>query len=249
MIILQHQEKLGDHILLRGLVESLADRLNQPIRIHGLEQDRASVTALYQFSKKVSISFFESTEAVFHQYLKDQVESPFNLIVTGNAAKMPSCPLQLQSRFLPMEDLNNPDQSLPHFDELAYSQARVSFTRRELKTLPMVSGEPIPDHPYAFVHEDKTRGYLIDRSRITLPIVEVDPAKYPSIWSWMRVAQHADEVHVIDSCFLCAFEVFRLSGRPYRHFHQYATKAKYGHLPGWRQLVPTIHHSWIVHNW
>lgn len=58
-------------------------------------------------------------------------------------------------------------------------------------------------YDYIFLHEDISRGYLIDRSRIktNLPIITPLQSREFSIFDYRTVIQNASEVHVIESSF------------------------------------------------
>lgn len=92
------------------------------------------------------------------------------------------------------------------WDQEMYRQAGVPFPERwnrfTVHRQPSRELKP-PDGPFAFVHEDGKRGFLIDRTLISknLPVVYADPNKTINLFDWWGHIETATELHLIDSCF------------------------------------------------
>lgn len=57
--------------------------------------------------------------------------------------------------------------------------------------------------PYVFLHEDRSRGFIIDRARIRkeLIVIEPDPTLDFTIFDYKSLIENASEVHCIESSF------------------------------------------------
>ena len=88
------------------------------------------------------------------------------------------------------------------WDREFYRQARVDFQQRWSGFV--VSRQPSREHPipagdYCLIHEDKERGYLIDRSRLPkMPIVEITP-KSGNLFDFWGLTENATELHFMES--------------------------------------------------
>lgn len=99
----------------------------------------------------------------------------------------------------------------------------------------------LKDPRAAFVHDDKARGFAIERQRLPEPCHFVGHAT-ATIWSYLHWLQNAPEVHVIDSCFLCLADSVETRGKLF--FHKYATARKYkGAGAG---LPPALRKDWTI---
>lgn len=98
------------------------------------------------------------------------------------------------------------------FDNNFYFQAKIDFDSRwskfkvihNLKREDEVMDKLVANkRNYIFLHEDISRGYLIDRTRIKsdLPIVTPLESREFSLFDYRAVLQNASEIHVIESSF------------------------------------------------
>lgn len=60
-----------------------------------------------------------------------------------------------------------------------------------------------PEGPFCFVHEDASRGFVIDRQRLpeNIPWVFAEPGLTQNLFDWTAHIEQATEIHMIDSCF------------------------------------------------
>lgn len=91
-----------------------------------------------------------------------------------------------------------------HWDQSFYAQAGLPFeTRwRDYKYTRQPQTElPVPNSEFCLIHEDKARGYLIDRSRLPdLPILEVTPQNSANLMDNLARIEAATELHLMESC-------------------------------------------------
>jgi hypothetical protein len=90
-----------------------------------------------------------------------------------------------------------------------------------------------PKTDYIFLHEDKIRGYTIDRSQIPDDCAIVEPdqfAPYGNFFNYTKILEGAREIHCIESSFAALIE--SLDVRTPKYAHRYArpeAKSSYFH--------------------
>lgn len=125
-------------------------------------------------------------------------------------------------------------RGLHRFDECFYLQAGIPFEYRwlffnlkpvrnnrlmnELK-LDVEGGED-----YIFLHEDRTRGFKIDRGRLPIGLRIIEPLPPSKLWNffdYVDVIKGAREIHVIESSFAALIESLQITEPP-KFAHRYA---------------------------
>jgi hypothetical protein len=176
-LLLYHHLGLGDHIICNGLVREYAKRFNR----------------IYLFCKPNNV------ESVRDMYSDLNLE----LLIGGDDfARDYILHVKKDYVCVGFSGLNEQES----FDYQFYRLVNLSFkTRWESFYCPPNSKEDelfeslnLPQK-YALVHEDAERGYLIDHSEISLPIVELEKIPNYSLINWRKVIQGAAEIHTIDS--------------------------------------------------
>jgi hypothetical protein len=111
------------------------------------------------------------------------------------------------------------------FDYQCYQIAKIPHEKRwGLFKIPFSFQKPQGDVPYIFLHEDKERGFLIDRQTLPEGAQIIEPRKGDTIFGNISLILGATEIHCIDSSFLCLIDScneLRCSGAKL-YFHQYA---------------------------
>ena len=117
------------------------------------------------------------------------------------------------------------------FDQSFYEQAGLPFEVRwsgfrfirdpavELKA---------PEPPYAFLHEDETRGLVFDRSKACfagLPECVPTPGIADNIFAWVPAILNAAEIHCIDSSFALLVDSLDIAPSVALYLHRYARPA------------------------
>jgi hypothetical protein len=130
------------------------------------------------------------------------------------------------------------------FSKSFYAQANVDYRNRWDKcpirdAWPKVSQVQIKDGgaKRIFLHDDRARGFTINRARVGPGFVYAPPPDIDS--SILKYASYiiaADEVHVIDSAFFWLADSLPLRGRPYLH--------KYPRWPRPHGFRYDMHHNW-----
>jgi hypothetical protein len=99
----------------------------------------------------------------------------------------------------------------------------------------------VPVGEYIFVHDDRERGYTIDRTRLRgIPVYDPVSVLSDTILAFKDVLENAAEIHTIDSVFFHFAESLKPKGklfihryaRPYnKRYNDYKTRYK------WKVLV------------
>lgn len=129
------------------------------------------------------------------------------------------------------------------WSECMYEQAGIPFEKRwsDWKVDRDLSREfEPPTEPYAFVHEDPKRGFILDRARVPMSIKIVCP--YPgvtdNIFEYCRLIENATELHLIDSCFAILADSLTTLKAKRKVVHLYARENALPptYQPGWEIL-------------
>lgn len=127
------------------------------------------------------------------------------------------------------------------FDKSFYNQAGIPFERRwdGFKLERDVHSElPHPSQPFAFVHDDAERGFLIDRSKPCFSgLSECIPfrTRTNNIFYWIGVILAANEIHCIDSSFALLVDSLILPKHIKLYLHRYSRPA---------ETIPTYRLDW-----
>lgn len=187
----------GDHLLTNGLIRKLAERydlVQVPCYLHNYE----SVSFMYRDNPKIQ-----------PVAIKDDADA----IAVSKENKVHSLNLGYYNPYGFNADI---------FDQEFYRQASIHFEERWNSfyvKCPVSDGGW--DHPdFAFVHDDKERGFVIDESKIKLDIIK--PVKNGHIFNNMMLIRAAEEIHCINSSFLILVDSLPDIPGQELFFHKYA---------------------------
>lgn len=127
------------------------------------------------------------------------------------------------------------------FDRCFYEQADLPFETRwtGFRVIRDSSIElPEPTRPYAFVHDDASRGFAINRSLSCfsgLPECAVVEGVTENIFAWLPCILSAAEIHCIDSAFALLIDSLTLHSSVRLFLHRYARPS---------DTIPTYHLHW-----
>ncbi|MEQ1830310.1 MAG: hypothetical protein ABL921_30415 [Pirellula sp.] len=214
-VFVHHHLGLGDMIHCNGMVRGLLERLEDNCNAHVFCKQRnvAMVSWMYRDEPRIVIEAIDDRNkegAEIRRILRERRSS--NLLSVGHRALRP-----LEKRF-------------PHlfFDQLFYLQQKVPYETRFTKCFwirDMLEEERVfrklaPKLPYAFVHDDPSRGYCIDTRAIPFPVVRNDTSE--SIFHLGLVLERAAEVHCMESSIRCMMESLHFqNGRLIYHNFRY----------------------------
>jgi len=203
---------LGDHIACCGMVRHWAKFCN--VTLLCKPHNRISVAALYW---DLPITIVEVENDNVAKVFVDSWDDNKRLIGCAN-------------------QLWNNGGDIP-FDVTFYAHAGLPHKFRWSKFKYEQNDNPVPSTPYIFLHEDASRGFIIDRSYCKLDIIEPDKTTYPRITDWCNLISCATEVHVINSSFLLLVDQIETIGKLFWH--------KYARDEG-KVCNPTVKKNWVI---
>lgn len=214
-LFIYHHLGLGDMIHCNGMVRHLLNRLQPNRSVHVFCKTRnASMTRwMYRDDPRIRIIELDDREREKPQVERIIRQVPSrNYLCVGHRELRPL--LKQHPRLF--------------FDELFYLQLGIPYDSRykechwdrDLVEEERVFSKVAPNAPYAFVHDDPGRGYVVDTSSIAIPIVRNDPKE--SLFHMGLVLERASEVHCMESSIRCMIESLDMSRtRLYYHNFRY----------------------------
>jgi len=97
--------------------------------------------------------------------------------------------------------------------------------------------------PYIFLHEDVERDFIINRELFTSPdirIISPDMSVTDNIFDYITLMEQAEEIHVIESCFMFLFDLAIKKTQVNINTHRYTRV-----LPDWE--LPTNRLTWNIY--
>jgi hypothetical protein len=197
MKYIYHHLGLGDHIICNGLVRSLIDE-NEVYTMFVKPHNKQTVEFMYKDLK--NLFFIEGDDSFVRHFLSYNSINPSDIIVAG------------------FENL--PPAS--HFDESFYLQNNIPFinrwekfkVERDLeKELELFSKFEVKENEYVFIHDDSSRGYIIDEDLVinkNLKIIRPVIGYTDNIFHYCYLMQNSIESHFIDSSFRLIFDSLKL---------------------------------------
>lgn len=187
MKYIHHHLGLGDHIICNGMVRYMQKKYIE-VSVFSYHHNFDNVNLMYSDNENITVIPISSDSEVDVYCMKNNIKSE-NIIKVGFSEL---------SNYLPQIK----------FDEAFYKIAGVDFSERfESFFIPRninremeVYNELNPNgEPFIFLHEDKTRGFFLDRNKIPsgYKIIEND-IKY-NIFDLLHLFENADEIHLMQS--------------------------------------------------
>lgn len=126
-----------------------------------------------------------------------------------------------------------------HWDQEMYRQANVPFSERwsAFMTPKPIHMATIPQEPYDFVHDDLQRGYLASRYTTHNAHLLYRPTGFDSLFDYVPIIAGAEQIHYIDSAFLCLVDSLPDDPSQQLFFHKYARPDG---------LPPTLKRNWEI---
>lgn len=216
-----HQHgRLGDMILCNGLVRHLLESKNKRNKIYIFcrSSHLKSVKFMYRDEKKIKIVPLNENlnlkdEKLLAKYEFEKVEKIIDNIKSKKKVNFIRIGFE---NYQKVKNLN-PDKNFPWpCDIVFYKQFNIPFKyrfskcywkrdkKREKRLFNKLVGN---NHPYAFVHDDKDRNFIIDTKNINpnLKIIKNDNKEL--IFNFVYILEHAKEIHIMESSFRQIIEV------------------------------------------
>lgn len=198
-LFVHHHLGLGDMIHCNGMVRYLLQSLDANCLIHVFCKSRnLEMTAwMYRDQPRIVLESIETgkKEGAEVRRILAKYRST-NCLTVGHRA------LRTLEREFPKT----------FFDELFYMHAAIPYSvryshcywQRDAVEEERVFRKLAPTEPYAFVHDDSSRGYGIDSSKIPYPVVRNDVTE--SIFFLGKLLENSAEVHCMESSIRCMLE-------------------------------------------
>jgi hypothetical protein len=147
--------------------------------------------------------------------------------------------------------ISGPEWSDTDWDQVMYRQARCEFqtrwthwkcdrqTRTEEPFFQPGSYCNFEEAYSAFVHQDRMRGFFIDKRYIkpNTAITEPSPLQHGTIFDWWQIIENVNQIHCICSSFCLFIDSIHLPKNPELFLHAYAR-------PG--EPLPKFNKSWEI---
>jgi hypothetical protein len=180
-----HHLGLGDHIICNSIVRHYATIFDEVI-VFCKNHNRYSVEHLYSDLRNVDIHLVNT-------------DTDVNIFIYGR-----NDVVRIGFEYLYNTRLN--------FDEAFYEQSEIPFDYRWSKFYVNRNIESeksvfdkynIKENEYVFLHDDISRGYVIDRTKIStdLPIISPNKEITKNIFDYCYLLENANQIHCMDSSF------------------------------------------------
>lgn len=212
-LFVYHHLGLGDMIHCNGMVRYLLDRLHadKKVNVFCKARNLGMTQWMYRDEPRICLLPIEDgvREAPFVQRTLKHHRSR-NFLSVGHRA------------------LRSLEKTYPRtfYDELFYRQVGLPYSiryewcywQRDLAEEERVFEKLAPNEPYAFVHDDTSRGYSIDTSTIGMAVVRNDITE--SIFHMGLLLERAAEVHCMESSIRCMLESLNM-GNSKLYYHNF----------------------------
>ena len=231
-ILVYHHLGLGDHIICHGIIREYCKKF-QRVGLFCLPHNYASVSFMFRDLANLSIIVNDNFGAKTF-IKKNQTTKEFQkTIIIGfkNLSRTSREPLEKQF----------------------YKLAGVSFEKKwenffvkrdHEREVDMLKKSGV-ESQYAFIHEDASRGYIIDRGKISknLHIFSSDRSATENIFDYCSIIEKAKEIHLIDSSFMFLVEHLNYINPHQKLFiHRYTREN-----PNWK--LPILKKDWQIIRW
>lgn len=198
-LYIYHHLGLGDMIHCNGIVRHLLSRLHPTSRVYVFSKERNAEMTRWMYRDEPRIEVLPLNAG---QRERPQVQRMLRQRGTRNYVSVGHRDLRPFMR----------DYPSVFFDELFYMQVGLPYSirysccywERDYAEEERVYQKLAPRVPYAFVHDDPGRGYVIDTQSIPLSIVRNDLTE--SIFHLGLLLERATEVHCMESSIRCLIE-------------------------------------------
>ena len=234
-ILILHHLGLGDHIMCHGIIREYAKRYDK-IGLFCLPHNHASVA--FMFRDIPGFTAIKATEQEAREYIRTNAKrtdgsryDKTKIIGFEFLDKTSDVPLEMQFYTLAGIDISK-----------KWDSFKVNRDRTLEKSL---FTKAAPEKQYAFIHEDRTRSYTIDRKRIDPRLAEFSPRTElaENFFDYATIIENAAEIHVIDSSFMFMIDCLDYTNPNQKlYIHRYARENNEWQLPilrkDWVILLP-----------
>ena len=197
MKYIYHHLGLGDHIICNGLVRSIInpfETYSMFVKPHNLS------TVRFMYRDLKNLNFIVGDDNYVNNFIRENKLNNSNLIV-GGFYRHPMAKGFDESFYL--------QNNIPFENRWSsfYVDRNLDSEKELFKKFDVVENE------YVFIHDDHTRNYNVDESKITnkeLPIIRPKIGLTDNVFDYCYLMEHSRESHFIDSSFRLIFDSLKL---------------------------------------
>ena len=228
-LLVHHHLGLGDHFICNGLVRHLA-RERGEIGLFAYRKNAVSVAFMYRDDPRIAVIPVDGdaqAQSISRQAGISALRIGFEHMGCSGRSFAEDFYSQLgldyRVRFDGFHVRRDPARERALFERLVGARAR-----------------------YAFLHEDRRRGFIVDRANASsdLPFVVPEPGLTDNIFDYVGVLEQAEELHLIDSSFLNLADSIQVNARRFA-YHRYA-RPESPDLPSRHPRETIYRQRWIV---
>ena len=209
-LITPHQG-LGDHILCNGIYRHFSQLRNQ-VLITVKRNYVGEIRYMLRDCSNVRVIPLPLKRSWTYTRLIQLISSPLPIEIVGLGS--------YGDNFFPKGvrfDQNFYDQAGINFD---FRWSKFEVPRNHKRENEIFERLGCHSGPYIFVHEDKSRKFVIDRKRVNSKLRVIEPVTGSiqfSLFDYRKVLEEASELHLIESSFAAFAESLMLTNKLYAH--------------------------------
>jgi predicted nucleic-acid-binding protein len=228
MLYVYHHLGLGDHIVCNGILREFCKIFGE-ISLFCKEDYYESIKFMYRNLKNLIVIPVKDSDNGVFRYLNENNINWNDVIKIGGYGNRWGL-----------------DKTIT-FDKNFYLQAGIPFEKRwnsfyferDIEREDRVFNLLNISFPYIVIHEDKERGFVINRKYLKNDnIVIINNSLTNNIFDYTKVFQKASEIHIVESCFLFLVDSIEIETKQiyaHRYARQYDWISK-----------PNLKKEWII---
>ena len=193
MIYIYTHQGLGDHIICNGLVRHFVD-IHKSAVVFCKPHNEKSIKWMYRDDSRIHVlAVGQEQDTYLANYIvENNLQSSTIIVGFGriSAEFQPPVVESFDEAFYKMVDL-----------PFEYRFTKFKLIRDEKRENECYNNLNPKNEPYIFVHDDSTKGFKIDKSKLPQNIKIIENDMRYTIFDFLKVLENAEEIHVMQSCF------------------------------------------------
>ena len=206
MKYIYHHLGLGDHIMCNGIVRHFKE-IHNNVTVFCKPHYFTNVEYMYRDDKDITVLPIGEDSDVVNYIRNNNLHN--DLIMVGFGLPGNSNGETFDEGFY--HTVNLPFE---------YRFSKFKFDRNDIKELEIYNELNPNDEPYIYVHDDKDRGFLIDRSKINSDLKIIENDKRFLMFDMLKIIENATEVHSMQTGMKDLINSFKFD-KPKFYLHWY----------------------------
>ena len=215
-IYIFHHAGLGDYFSCNGIVRFIYQKNKNKNLIYLFvpENFKNIIKPMYKDLRKLRILIIPN-KVTFEKFYADQYlknEQNYELIKIGFDYFENQAKLHKSKKFL--HKIQVPNRTFYTCDTIFYKQLKIpfknryklSYWKRNRNIENKLYNKLVIKKPYAFVHDDPERGFVIEDKFINSSLQIIRNNKKVNILHYGKILENANEIHVMESSIRCMIE-------------------------------------------